>query len=340
MTKTDDLSRSVIIALATPLGFVAQEPRVVAPFTPKEWSTVYDWLNARGMAPVDLIDMASESNLLAGIDHSLSYRASRLLERLDQVRCAEDELAERGIWILTSRDNAYPGRWTTRLGGSAPPVLYGEGRAENLSHPSIGIVGSRDISESLADIANDLGAASVLGNYAVVSGGARGTDRIGMNGALEVGGTVLSIIPDHLQRERLRRPNRDEIRSAHLTMVSVVHPHTPFAVGNAMYRNRLIYALSDLTMVVSTSGEKGGTWAGATQNLKHRWTPLAVWTGADAPEANHKLVALGGLPFGCVPTSRGDMCSLVEAAVVHHEASTPRPSESTGVQLGLGLPDW
>lgn len=336
---TDTPSRLVIIALATPLGYAFDEIRPVAPLTPTEWSTVREWLKAHGMAPADLIDLAGAPTALSGFDHSLSYRVARLLERLNETRHAENELAERGIWILTSVDEAYPSRWKNRLGRSVPPVLYGEGQVENLTRPSLGIVGSRDIPPPLVEIANDLGAASVLGDYGVVSGGARGTDRIGMNGALEVAGNVVSIVPDHLQRDRLRRTNREAIDSGHLTMVSAVHPNTSFVVGNAMYRNRLIYALSDLTLVVSTSGAKGGTWAGATQNLKHRWAPLAVWTGVGAPEANSELVKRGGYPFDVVPATRDEMGSFVDAATKHYETSKAQTAESARIQLGFAALD-
>ena len=174
MTTTDKLSRAVIIALTTPLGFAAQEHRSAAPLSPNEWNTVRDWLDAGSMASADLIEENGGPVSLTGIDYSLSYRMSCLLERLDDVRRAEHELAERGIWMLTSCDGSYPRRWAARLGRSAPPVLYGEGSTENLTRPALGIVGSRDISESLAEIANVLGAASVLGDYAVVSGACAG----------------------------------------------------------------------------------------------------------------------------------------------------------------------
>ncbi|MEZ4504389.1 MAG: DNA-processing protein DprA [Thermomicrobiales bacterium] len=178
---------------------------------------------------------------------SAEFRAGQLdaIVALGNRYCAACAPGFGSTWNLgyTEVDATYPQRWIQRLGRSAPPVIFGVGEAAHLSIPAIGIVGSRDISRSLMHVADDLGAAFVLGGYAVVSGGARGTDRMGMMGALEVGGVAIAIVPDHLQRDRLRRANLDDIGAQLLTMVTTVHPDAPFTVANAMSRNRLIYAL-------------------------------------------------------------------------------------------------
>ncbi len=118
-------------------------------------------------------------------------------------------------------------------------------------------------------------------------------------------------------------------------MISVVHPHTTFDVGNAMYRNRLIYALSELTIVVSTSEGRGGTWAGAVANLKHRWAPLAVWTGSFAPEANYRLVEQGAVALTLVPISSSEVHTLVRDASAAFAVRTRGPAEQCNLQLGL-----
>ncbi len=42
-----------------------------------------------------------------------------------------------------------------------------------------------------------------------------------------------------------------------------------------MQRNKYIYSLADAAMVVH-SGDSGGTWTGAKENLKKQWVPLWV----------------------------------------------------------------
>jgi predicted Rossmann fold nucleotide-binding protein DprA/Smf involved in DNA uptake len=84
-----------------------------------------------------------------------------------------------------------------------------------------------------------------------------------------------------------------------------------------MARNRLIYALSDLAIVVSTTEGTGGTWAGAIENLQRRWAPLAIWSGTGAPYANSRLVDLGGFPLAEMPEGDGSIQRLKDAAAAH-----------------------
>jgi DNA processing protein len=336
MTQSIDATRTTIIALTTSLGLAPAERQLVAPLTPSEWKRLVATLERESLPLAELPLLSpSERLTLAMGNAALAHRLGMLLDRLDSVRVAARDLDDRRIWVLTTADTGYPERWRAKLGAGAPPVLFGVGSPANLGKGSIGIVGSRDISPALARIADDLGAAAVHEPYVVISGGARGTDRHGMVGALEVGGSAVAIVPDHLQRDRLRRQNHDDIEDERLTMVSVVDPDAPFAVGNAMSRNRLIYALSELTIVLSTSGDGGGTWAGATANLKQRWAPLAVWVGPHGPVANRSLAEKGAHPFDEVPHSRSELSVLVTASSEHFIASAPPLAPDGPAQMGM-----
>ena len=63
-----------------------------------------------------------------------------------------------------------------------------------------------------------------------------------------------------------------------------------------MGRNKLVYTLSKAT-VVASSGLDGGTWEGATENLKAGWVPLLVHSGNNAPAGNKALMQRGGIPY-------------------------------------------
>lgn len=78
---------------------------------------------------------------------------------------------------------------------------------------------------------------------------------------------------------------------------SKIHPGARFTVGFAMCRNKYIYTLAKYAVVVSASSGKGGTWAGATENLKYKWTPLFVRAGDNMPEGNQLLIEKGGVPL-------------------------------------------
>ena len=87
-------------------------------------------------------------------------------------------------------------------------------------------------------------------------------------------------------------------------MMSVVKPDTGFNVGIAMMRNRYIYAQSKATVVVRSDLNKGGTWTGATENIKYEWCPTLCW---DHPYPGNKaLIEKGAVPIsdtwdGCIP---------------------------------------
>jgi predicted Rossmann fold nucleotide-binding protein DprA/Smf involved in DNA uptake len=63
-----------------------------------------------------------------------------------------------------------------------------------------------------------------------------------------------------------------------------------------MNRNKHIYALSDGAVVAHSAHGSGGTWSGATENLKHSWVPLSVLAEPPVPEGNRKRIEKGGQP--------------------------------------------
>lgn len=73
-------------------------------------------------------------------------------------------------------------------------------------------------------------------------------------------------------------------------------PDSGFQVWKAMDRNKHIYALSDGAVVAHSAHKSGGTWSGATENLKHGWVPLSVRAEPPVPKGNRKLIEKGGKP--------------------------------------------
>ena len=70
-----------------------------------------------------------------------------------------------------------------------------------------------------------------------------------------------------------------------------------------MQRNKYIYCLSDAALVVH-SGEKGGTWSGARENLKKQWVPLWVKRTNEKRAGNAAIVRAGAT---WVPENIGDV---------------------------------
>ena len=52
----------------------------------------------------------------------------------------------------------------------------------------------------------------------------------------------------------------------------------PFSPARALSRNRLIHILGEKTLVAQAAFGSGGTWAGATENLRRGWSPVFCFT--------------------------------------------------------------
>jgi predicted Rossmann fold nucleotide-binding protein DprA/Smf involved in DNA uptake len=122
-----------------------------------------------------------------------------------------------------------------------------------------------------------------------------------------------------------------------LVLLSPFNPEAGFDVGNAMGRNKYIYCLCDAAVVISSTQGKGGTWNGAVEDLKNRWTPLWVKSNQDKNSGNAGLVRLGArwLPEGEV-----DLTSLFATDVSNRQDQQdglPLPPQPEPCPQNLGL---
>lgn len=236
-----------------------------------------------------------------------------------------DRLEQSGIKTLTVFDEHYPRQWLARLGAKAPPLVHGAGVLELLDTPGLGVVGSRDVSQEGGDVAREIARLAARRGLPLTSGGARGVDQLAMSAAFEAGGTVVGILAESLSR-KLKSPDlRRAVYEGTTFMCSPYSPDAPFSAGNAMGRNKLIYAQAALTVVVASDVESGGTWSGATEALKHGYGSVAVWRGDGEGPGNRLLQEQGARPV----SSLDDIESLLNGAhsPVHEPesalASTP-----------------
>ncbi len=244
------------------------------PLSVGEYGRLVQWLIGRNQRPAELLERGAPADLVeAKLDPA---RVEGLLGRGAAMALATEKWLRSGLWILSRSDETYPRRLKKKLGYEAPALLFGAGEADLLDAGGLAIVGSRNASESELEFARDVSARCAKDGIPVVSGGARGVDAAAMQGAAEGGGLVIGILADSLLRATVNRENRRGIEEGRLVLLSPFSPEAGFNAGNAMQRNRYIYALSDYALVVQSDYEKGGTWAGATENLKAGWVPLFV----------------------------------------------------------------
>lgn len=265
------------------------------PLTPKEWGRFALWLKERSMAPEALLrgnDL--DATLFGWSDKTVSVaRIGTLLERAGALGIALEKWQRAGLWVMTRSDPDYPARLKRRLKTDAPPVLFGSGNRQLLNQGGIAVVGSRDANTEDLAFTTDLGGRIALQGRSVVSGGARGVDEAAMLGALERDGTVIGVLADSLLRASSSAKYRRALMDRNLVLVSPFNPEAGFDVGNAMGRNKYIYALSDAAVIVSATEGKGGTWTGAVEALKHAWVPLWVKPHPDPRSGNAVLVGTG-----------------------------------------------
>jgi len=267
--------------------------RTLRPLTASEWRKLSHDLHSAKLSPRDLIGRTEEEIRDAlGYSPEGAERLAGLLSRGGQMAIELEGLANRGIWLLTRIDEGYPSALKGRLGAQAPPVLFGAGPKTSLESPGIAVVGSRDVDEDGLQFSTTLGRRCAEQNFTVVSGGARGVDLAAMSGSVRHGGIAIGVTVEPLERLVRKKELRAAIADELLTLVTPFHPAARWHAGNAMRRNRLIYVLSQAAVVVASSTEKGGTRAGALENLKANWVPL--WVRDDGSAGNRQLLAEGG----------------------------------------------
>lgn len=211
---------------------------------------------------------------------------------------AVEKWTNQGLWVLGRGDSQYPKRLKQRLRHSAPAIIYGIGNIELLSEGGLAVVGSRDVDEEGLGYTQRVAQTCAEQGIQVVSGGARGVDSSAMLAVLEAGGTAVGVLADSLSKAAVAGKYRAGIKEGRLTLVSAFDPGASFNAGNAMGRNKYIYAVADYALVVSSSVGKGGTWAGATEALeKIKDVPVFVRMQGTVPEGNQQLLKKGAKRF-------------------------------------------
>jgi predicted Rossmann fold nucleotide-binding protein DprA/Smf involved in DNA uptake len=288
------------------------------PLTLGEYNSLAGLLRENQMRPADLLSPNGLNSLQSIPASRIDFgRVSALLERGVMLSLAVEKWTNQGLWILGRSDSQYPKRFKQILQHLAPAIIYGIGNIKLLSQGGLAIVGSRDVDAEGLDRTQRIARACATEEMQVVSGGARGVDTAAMLSALEAGGTAVGILADSLAKAAVAGKYRAAIKEDRLTLVSACDPNAGFNVGNAMGRNKYIYALADRALVISCSVGTGGTWAGAVEALeKIKNIPVFVRIDTAVPKGNRQLMKRGAIPFPLIPDSslRGKLIAILEAA--------------------------
>jgi predicted Rossmann fold nucleotide-binding protein DprA/Smf involved in DNA uptake len=288
------LSQQSQAILLLTVSFGSNDLNSAKPLSKGEWSRFAIWLKDHGMEPSNLMEGNLQSQLSGFLDKSISVeRIQTLLDRGATLGLALEKWERSGLWVMTRSDAEYPERLKRRLRLDSPPVLFGCGNKSLLNKGGVAVVGSRDANEDDLKFTQNIGKETAFQGHSIVSGGARGVDQNAMIGALDNEGTAIGVMADNLLKAASSAKYRKKIMSGDLVLITPFNPESGFNVGNAMARNRYIYCLSDMAIVISSTTDKGGTWNGAIENLKASWVPLWVKKTENPKSGNHVLVSKG-----------------------------------------------
>ena len=291
-------TKAILLLTAPLIAGRGKDVPSVKPLGVGEYRRLARRLREMQRQPADLLDSGVGGVVSECRGELDSERLERLLGRGFLLAQAVERWRTRAIWVLSRADADYPRRLKQRLGEDAPPVLYGCGDAAILGVGGLAVVGSRNVDEALIEYTGKVGRLAASAGRGLVSGGARGIDRAAMRGALDAGGRVAGVLADSLERAAMLREHREALMNKRLVLVSPYDPAARFQVGHAMQRNKLIYALSDAALVVSSDYGKGGTWTGAVEQLDRlKLVPVHVRANGETGRGLEALRERGATPW-------------------------------------------
>ena len=221
-----------------------------------------------------------------------------------------------GCRLLLLQDDDFPEMLIQGI--TAPPVLFLRGNAGLLHTPSAAIVGSRHATPQAMRIAKDFGRALSEKGIPVVSGMASGIDTAAHQGALQADGGTIAIWGTGI--DRIYPPSNKnlayEIAEKGLIVSEFPLDTRPFA-GNFPRRNRLIAALSQLTLVVEAALESGSLITAKLAAEMGREV-MAVPGSIDNPHSKgcHKLIKDGAKLVECLDDILHECPGLLQNAAV------------------------
>ncbi len=322
MTGSLSPNTQAILLLTAPL-LTGRKSGAAELLTPSEYRRLAQQLRSVQRQPADLMGGDAGELLRESARLLEPTRLERLLGRGFQLSQAIERWQSRAIWVISRADAAYPRRLKARLRDAAPPALYGCGDAPLLEVGGLAVVGSRQVSDELLAYTEQVGAQVAETGKAVISGGARGVDQAAVRGAVNAGGLGVAMVADSLEKAAVNRDNRAPIMDGRLVLVSPFDPASNFNVGHAMQRNKLIYALADMSLVVNSDVERGGTWAGAVEQLsKLHFCPVYVRSTGGASAALDALIRLGARHWPN-PATGAELEALLASPPAHSVQHSP-----------------
>lgn len=305
----------------------------INPLSVTEYNNLASVLVEKDLRPGDILIPEILMELHSEFGGRIEYeRIKKLINRGASLAFSSERWINKGIWIITRSDQHYPKKLWKLFGKYSPPILYGAGDASLFECDGLAVVGSRNIDAEGEEYTKEIGRYCAGLGLPIVSGGARGVDQIAMIASLGSYGTAIGVLADGLMQASVSGKYRNAIMDRRLLLISPYNPEARFSVGNAMSRNKHIYALSSYALIISSEKAKGGTWTGATEELKRQnRIKVFVRTEGSVPKGNLELLKLGALPFPDRPWS-DSLIDKLESIELHSKRTPEQTSMFDKIQ--------
>ena len=282
------------VLLCSHLGL--KHDNIIKPLSLGEWNSFLDKVIEKKLEPKVIFDRDVDWGKMLSYSEEQVKRIKELSSRGGSVALEMDNLSRKGIGIVTLFDADYPLLLKRKLKKKMPPVLFYAGDITLAKKIGIAVVGSRDVDESGMEFARCLAEKAAKEKLVLYSGGAKGVDTISETIAIHNGGAAVVYVADSLLARIKKQDTINSIMNRQLLLITDMKPDAGFSAARAMNRNKFIYASAYGTFVVSSTYNKGGTWAGAIEALHNDWGKILVWNHSEC-DGNKKLIEKGAIPY-------------------------------------------
>lgn len=237
-------------------------------------------------------------------------------EELPNNSILAEELLTQGFELIPLDSAKYPTTLRDNLKMKySPPLLYVKGNTKLFFEDIVAIVGSRNVDDKGVEFTKRVVKKLTLEHKVIVSGYAKGVDRIALETTIENNGKSIVVLPQGILTFTKGFKNLySHIYDGQVLAVSTFSPKAGWSAGLAMRRNAYIYGLAR-EIYVAESDNKGGTWNGVIDGLRKG---RKIFIRQAAPEekcANNELIARGAIAvdeFGNVVNNKSAQGLLFE----------------------------
>lgn len=290
----------------------------VAPLKAREFWALVDRTNALGLEVGELLaaprvghsepeqigsagpQAAPRIDVLSSVaDDGVSVeRLTTLLAATRAFAFETERLFEAGITVMSALDERFPAVLRNRLQHGCPPHLFAAGPADELSRPSLAVVGDDADSAAAHTAARQAVAGAVVAGHSVVTPppGSGLADTV-IDEAVACEGALVIVTADGINRSARDPGLRRLVQQQRLNLVSPFVPDAVASPAAIRARDTVLWALAHSTIVVAVDDGIGPTWSAAHAAVRRDPASIFSFVGTGSEPGNHALVQLGAQPI-------------------------------------------